>query len=103
MLRLRPFDRLRATLSANGRPSVLSVRRNAPDVEGLQSKKDGMEAELLQLAREAVATLQLQAAAAGSPSWVEVAQLVVSGGGLLAILGGIGPDEGSRRPARSRN
>ena len=48
-----------------------------------------MEAELLQLAREAVAALQLQAAAAGSTRWVEIAQLAVSGGGLIAILVGL--------------
>ena len=48
-----------------------------------------MEAELLQLAREAVAALQLQAAAAGSTRWVEVAQLLISGLGLLAILVGL--------------
>ena len=52
-----------------------------------------MDAELLQLAREAVAALQLQAAAAGSTRWVEIAQLAVSGGGLffglIAILVGL--------------
>ena len=46
-----------------------------------------MESEFLQLARAAVAAMQLQAA--GSTSWVEVAQLAVSGGGLLAILVGL--------------
>ena len=58
-----------------------------------------MEAELLQLAREAVAALQLQAAAAGTTSWVEVAQLVVSGGGLIAILVGLArmKEAGARR------
>ena len=45
-----------------------------------------MDAELVQLAREAVAALQLQAAAAGSTSWIEVAQLAISGAGLAAIL-----------------
>ena len=48
-----------------------------------------MEAEFLQLAREAVAALQLQAAASGSTSWVEIAHLAVNGGGLLAILVGL--------------
>ena len=48
-----------------------------------------MESEFLQLAREAVAAMQLQAAAAGHTSWVEIAQLAVSGGGLLAILVGL--------------
>ena len=48
-----------------------------------------MESEFLQLARAAVAAMQLQAAASGSTSWVEVAQLAVSGGGLLAILVGL--------------
>ena len=58
-----------------------------------------MEAELLQLAREAVAALQLQAAAAGSTSWVEIAQLAVSGGGLIAILMGLNQvgEAGARR------
>ncbi len=37
-----------------------------------------MEAELLPLAREAVAALQLQAAAASQPNWAEVAGLFVS-------------------------
>ena len=41
-----------------------------------------MESEFLQLAREAVAALQ-------GPSWVEIAQLAVSGGGLCAILVGL--------------
>lgn len=48
-----------------------------------------METELVQLAREAVVALQLQAAAAGSTSWVEIAQLAISGGGLFAILVGL--------------
>ena len=48
-----------------------------------------MEAEFLQLARAAVAAMQLQAAASGSTSWVEIAQLAVSGGGLCAILVGL--------------
>ena len=48
-----------------------------------------MESEFLQLAREAVAAMQLQATAAGHTSWVEIAQLAVSGGGLLAILVGL--------------
>ena len=48
-----------------------------------------MEAELLELAREAVAALQLQAEAAGRTRWVEVAQLLISGLGLLAILVGL--------------
>ena len=48
-----------------------------------------MEAELLALAREAVAALQLQAEAAGRTRWVEVAQLLISGLGLLAILVGL--------------
>ena len=48
-----------------------------------------MDAEFLQLAREAVTALQLQAAAAGSTSWVEIAQLAVGSGGLIAILVGL--------------
>lgn len=48
-----------------------------------------MDTELVQLAREAVTALQLQAAAAGSTRWVEVAQLVLSGAGLAAILIGL--------------
>ena len=48
-----------------------------------------MEAELLQLAREAVTALQIQAAAAGSTSWVEILQVGISGGGLIAILVGL--------------
>lgn len=44
-----------------------------------------MEAELLQLAQRAVAALE----AANSTNWVDVAQLAVSGGGLLAILVGL--------------
>ena len=58
-----------------------------------------MEAELLQLAREAVAALQLQAAAAGSTRWVEVAQLLISGLGLFAILVGLArmKEAGARR------
>ena len=48
-----------------------------------------MEAELLALAREAVAALQLQAAAAGRTRWVEVAQLFISGLWLFAILVGL--------------
>ena len=48
-----------------------------------------MDAALVELAREAVAALQLQAAAAGSTSWVEIAQLVISGLGLFAILVGL--------------
>ena len=51
-----------------------------------------MEAELVQLAREAVVALQ----AANSTSWAEQAgvviaglQLVISGGGLIAILVGL--------------
>ena len=46
-----------------------------------------MDAEFLRLAQEAVTALQLQAA--GSTRWVEIAQLAVSGGGLLAILVGL--------------
>ncbi len=46
-----------------------------------------MDAELLRLAQEAVTALQLQAA--GSTRWVEIAQLAVSGGGLVAILVGL--------------
>ena len=46
-----------------------------------------MEAELVQLAREAVTALQEQAA--GRTTWVEIAQLVLSGGGLFAILVGL--------------
>ena len=41
-----------------------------------------METEFLQLAREAAAALQ-------GPSWVEIAQLVVSGVGLGCIVGGL--------------
>ena len=41
-----------------------------------------MESEFLQVAREAGAAMQ-------GPSWVEIAQLAVSGGGLLAILVGL--------------
>ena len=48
-----------------------------------------MDAELVQLAREAVAALQVQAAAAGSTSWVEIIQLGISGLGLFAILVGL--------------
>ena len=46
-----------------------------------------MDTELVQLAREAVTALQVQAA--GSTRWVEIAQLAVSGGGLFAILVGL--------------
>ena len=46
-----------------------------------------MDTELVQLAREAVTALQVQAA--GSTRWVEVAQLVISGAGLAAILLGL--------------
>ena len=52
-------------------------------------EETSMEAELLELAREAVAALQLQAEAAGRTRWVEVAQLFISGLGLLAILVGL--------------
>ena len=48
-----------------------------------------MEAELIQLAREAVTALQMQAAAAGSTRWVEIIQVGISGGGLIAILVGL--------------
>ena len=48
-----------------------------------------MEAELLQLAREAVAALQLQAAAANSTRWVEVIQAVASVVGLGCIVVGL--------------
>ena len=41
-----------------------------------------MEAEFFQLAREAAAALQ-------GPSWVEVAQLFISGVGLACIVGGL--------------
>ena len=44
-----------------------------------------MEAELVQLAREAVAALRTGPA----PNWVEVAQLFVSGVGLACIVGGL--------------
>ena len=44
-----------------------------------------MEAELLQLAREAVAALQLQAAAANSTRWVEVIQAIASVVGLFQM------------------
>ena len=44
-----------------------------------------METEFLQLAQRAVAAL----GAANSTSWVEIAQLAVSGGGLIAILVGL--------------
>ena len=49
-----------------------------------------MEAELLQLAREAVAALQLQAAAANSTTWGEIAQIFVSIIGLGGIFWGLG-------------
>ena len=48
-----------------------------------------MEAELVQLAREAVVALQIQAAAAGSTRWGEILQVGISGGGLIAILVGL--------------
>ena len=48
-----------------------------------------MEAELLQLAREAVTALQLQAAAANSTSWVEVTQALASVVGLACIVVGL--------------
>ena len=48
-----------------------------------------MESEFLQLAREAVAAMQLQAAAAGSTSWVEITQAVASVVGLGCIVGGL--------------
>lgn len=41
------------------------------------------------MAREAVTALQLQAAATGSTTWVEVAQLFISSAGLAAILIGL--------------
>ena len=41
-----------------------------------------MDAEFLRLAQEAVAAMQ-------GPSWVEIAQLVVSGVGLGCIVGGL--------------
>ena len=44
--------------------------------------KETMDAEFLQLAREAVAALQ-------QPNWAEVAQLVVSSVGLGAIFWGL--------------
>lgn len=44
-----------------------------------------MDAEFLPLAQEAVAALQ----AANQPSWVEVAQLIVSSVGLSAIFWGL--------------
>lgn len=44
-----------------------------------------MDAEFLQLARQAVAALE----AANRTSWVEIAQLAVGGGGLFAILVGL--------------
>ena len=46
-----------------------------------------MEAELLRLAQEAVTALQLQAT--GSPRWVEIAQLGISGGGLVISGAGL--------------
>ena len=46
-----------------------------------------MESEFLQLAREAVAAMQLQAA--GSTSWVEMTQAVASVVGLGCIVGGL--------------
>jgi len=48
-----------------------------------------METEFLQLAREAVAAMQLQAAAAGSTSWVEITQAVASVVGLGCIVWGL--------------
>jgi len=62
-----------------------------------------MDSEFLQLARAAVAAMQLQAAAAGSTSWAEIAQLAVSGGGTLCDPGGLEADGGSRPPAGPRN
>ncbi len=58
-----------------------------------------MEAEFLQLAREAVTALQLQAAAAGGTNWVEVVQLGISGTGLAALLIGLArmKESGQRR------
>ena len=44
-----------------------------------------MEAELLQLAREAVAALQ----AGPAPNWVEITALGIGFGQLLVILGGL--------------
>ena len=44
-----------------------------------------MDPEFLELARAAVAALQLQAEAANSTSWVEIAELVIYGIGLAAI------------------
>lgn len=46
-----------------------------------------MDAELIQLAREAVTALQVQAA--GHTNWAEIAQIAISGGGLFAILVGL--------------
>ena len=44
-----------------------------------------MDAEILQVAQQAIATLE----AANRTSWVEVAQLVVSGVGLGCIVAGL--------------
>ena len=44
-----------------------------------------MDAEFFELARRALVALE----AANSTSWVEIAQLGVSGGGLIAILVGL--------------
>ncbi len=44
--------------------------------------KETMDAEVLQVAREAVAALQ-------QPNWAEVVQLVVNSGGLGAIFWGL--------------
>ena len=71
------------------RPGLWSLFFCFPGEHIASGKENGMDTELVQLAREAVTALQLQAAAAGSTRWVEVAQLVISGAGLAAILIGL--------------
>ena len=44
---------------------------------------------MFEVARAAVTALQVQAAAAGSTSWVEVVQRIVSGIGLGCIVWGL--------------
>ena len=47
----------------------------------LSGRQAPMDADLIPLARAAVTALQLQAA--GHTTWVEIAQLAISGGGCL--------------------
>ncbi len=48
-----------------------------------------MESEFLQLARDAAAALQLQAAGAGSTRWVEITQAAASVVGVGCIVWGL--------------